>query len=181
MKRFVLATILFLLFVLFVLPAVSQNGEQHMGNTVLPDSRLYYSLDEIYSIADRLGETGRAYYVRQRITFDLVWPIVYSWFFYNAIMIIFCQFDPKSLYITLRWLPILALIFDYLENGLASLVMMTYPSRIDSLARWLPYSSLLKWTFVGLSFISLVIGVLILFIRYSRKKEKEKWAKENQE
>lgn len=181
MKRLVLATILFLLFIGFVLPTVSQNSEQHMGQTNLPDSRLYYTIDDVYSIANHLGETGRAYYVRQRITFDLIWPIIYFWFFYTAIMVTFMHFDPKTIYSTVRWFPVLALVFDYVENGLASLVMMTYPSRIDALARWLPYSSLLKWTFIGLSFVSLVLGILIRFIRYSRKKEKEKWAKENQE
>ncbi len=181
MKRFIIAAILFLLFLTLVLPAVSQAGQQHMGSAVLPDTRLYYSADDVYGIAETLGETGRSYYVRQRITFDLVWPMVYAWFFYTAIMLLFQNIQPKSISNTLRWFPIFAFIFDYLENGLASLVMLTYPEKLDTLARWLPFTTLLKWCFVGLSAISLVSGLLILFIRYSRNREKEKWAKENQE
>lgn len=181
MKRFITASVLFILFLTLVLPAVSQAGEQHMGNTDLPDTRLFYSIDDVYKIAETLGETGRSYYVRQRITFDLVWPMVYSWFFYTAIMLLFQMFQPKSISNTLRWFPVFAFIFDYLENGLASLVILTYPEKLETLARLLPFTTLLKWCFIGLSLMSLVGGLLFLFIRYSRKREKEKWAKENQE
>lgn len=181
MKRFILASTVFLLFVIIILPAVTQKSSQHMGNADLPDTRFYYSLDELYSTAESLNESGRSYYVRQRITFDLVWPLVYAWFFYTGILVVFNHFQPSSITNTVRWFPILALIFDYLENGLASVVMLIYPERIDTLARLLPFATLLKWCLIGLSFIVLVSGSLIKFISFSRKREREKWAKENQE
>jgi hypothetical protein len=62
--------------------------------------------------------------------------------------------------------PILGMVFDYLENISTSLVMGRYPAQtaiIDSLA---PVFTLLKWVFIGGAFALLVVGVAMVLTRF---------------
>ena len=43
-----------------------------------PDLSLYYSPNELYRMADAYGVSGRAEYIRVRFTFDLIWPLIYT-------------------------------------------------------------------------------------------------------
>ena len=56
--------------------------------------------------------------------------------------------------------PLLGMLFDYLENLATSLVMARFPARtliIDFLA---PIFTLLKWGLISTSFVLLVLGLV---------------------
>jgi hypothetical protein len=181
MKRFVIASLIFLFFIVLILPKATAATEENLGEIRLPDTRFYYTQADLYQITEEIGQEGRSYYVRQRITFDLLWPIVYAWFLYTGLLLVFSFSTNPALTKGPLWLPILALVFDYLENGLTSTIMLLYPTRIDGIAKWVPMTTMLKWIFIALSFIALVGGLLYRFLSYSRRHEAEKWSKENQE
>jgi hypothetical protein len=160
------AVVVFLLFSALVLPRQSAADKQHpsaeagAGDVGSPDTSLYYSRDELYRMAEAYGVQGRAAYVRARLTFDVIWPIVYTLFLSTAISwLTACAFQPGSPWRRANLAPVLGALFDYLENLCTSLVMFRFPARtpvVDTLA---PIFTLVKWIFVGGSFVLLFIGL----------------------
>ena len=59
----------------------------------------------------------------------------------------------------LNLLPVLGLLFDYLENGATSIVMARYPDLTPILPQLAGVITALKWFFVGGSFVVLVLGL----------------------
>lgn len=154
-------TVGFLLFTGFVLPAQSERAEVETGGGASPDTSFVYTPAALYGIAEAYGESGRQAYVRARFTFDLVWPWVYmlflavtiSWLYGNA-------FPEQSLIQRANLVPVLGLIFDYLENISTSLVMIRYPNRTPVVDLLAPVFTMVKWIFVGGSFVLLAVGVV---------------------
>jgi hypothetical protein len=165
------ALVIFVLFSALVLPGQSAQSERSGAEDVgSPDLSLYYSPAELYRMAEAYGEEGRSEYVRARFTFDLIWPVVYALFLTTALAWLFGRAFPAGS----RWqlaslMPILGLLFDYLENIATSVVMLRYPAEtavVDALA---PIFTLLKWLLLGISFLLLVLGAGALLWRRLRR------------
>ncbi len=174
-RRFLIATLIFGFFLILVLPKVSRNVSDTIGEVALPDSSLFYSGAEVYQTAELIGEEGRAFYVRQRITFDFIWPLVYAWFLYSGLRLVFRKSSIEFLVKSIRWLPILGLVADYMENALASMIMLFYPSHLAFAEKWLPICSLIKWSAIAAAFILLITGILNWGIRIVRGREASRW------
>jgi hypothetical protein len=153
------AFVIFLLFTALVLPRQSAMAEATSGGADAPDTSLYYTPEDLYRMAEAYGEDGRAAYIRARFTFDVIWPLVYLFFLATSISWICSKLESVK-----RWhrranlVPLVGAIFDYMENVFASTVMWRYPLRtalVDILA---PISTLLKWVFIGASFLLLIVG-----------------------
>mgnify|MGYP007130597623 CR=1 FL=1 len=82
---FLLASILFSLFILSVLHGQSYKAEETYEDVRTPDLSFFYTTEDLYQMAEALGEEGRQSYVRSRFTFDLVWPLVYAFFLVTGI------------------------------------------------------------------------------------------------
>ena len=156
------ALLVFLSFSALVLPRQASRAEQETGDTASPDMSFYYSAGDLYDMAEAYGESGRAAYVRARFTFDLVWPVVYALFLTTAVSWIYGRaFPPGSPWRLANLLPLLAALFDYLENVATSIVMLRYPqptALIDVLA---PVFTVVKWSLLGLSFVLLFGGLVV--------------------
>jgi len=156
------ALVIFLLFTALVLPAQSSQAKLDSGGAGSPDTSLFYTPAELYQLADAYGPTGRAAYLQARITFDLIWPIIYAFFLTTSISWVFGRvLAPTSSLQRANLVPLLGLLFDYLENLSTSLVMLRYPDPTPTFAWLAPLFTLLKWTFVGGSFVVLLLGVLV--------------------
>ncbi|MGD8472674.1 MAG: hypothetical protein PVH59_01035 [Anaerolineae bacterium] len=162
-----LALLVFLLFSALVLPQQATKAEQETGSSDSPDTSLFYSPSDLYRMAESYGDRGRAAYIRARFTFDLVWPLVYTFYLATSISWVFSRaFPPTSRWQRANLAPLLGALFDYLENLATSLVMLRYPQQtavVDVLA---PVFTLLKWGFLGVSFILLCGGVVIAVWRW---------------
>ena len=156
------ALAVFVLFSALALPRQAATAETYAGEVGSPDTRGFYSAEDLYDIAEAYGETGRRLYVRSRFTFDVVWPLVYALFLTTAISWVYARaFSPDSRWQLANLAPLLGAGFDYLENAALSLVMVRYPSRtpvVDTLA---PAITVMKWLFVGGSFLLLTIGIAV--------------------
>lgn len=152
------AMLVFVLFTALVLPG--QAAASPAGADWTPDLSFFYTADELYRLAEAYGEQGRAAYIEQRFTFDLIWPVVYAAFLTTAIGWLFRRvFAPGSPWQLANLAPVLGMLFDYLENISASLVMARYPAStgfVDSLA---PIFTMLKWILLGGSFALLFVGL----------------------
>jgi hypothetical protein len=154
------ALVIFVLFMVLVLPRQAATAEGETGASDSPDTSFYYSPGDLYDMAAAYGQEGRAAYVRARFTFDLVWPLVYAFFLTAAIGWLYGRAFPAGS----RWqltnlAPVLGLAFDYLENLATSLVMVRYPAQTAVVDQLAPLFTLLKWLFLGAAFLLLFVGL----------------------
>jgi hypothetical protein len=155
------ATVAFVLFVAFVLPAQAPIEAEDGGDVGSPDLSLWYSADELYDIAESYGPEGRERYVRARVTFDVAWPLVYTVFLTTTISWagsrIGGRFWPR-----VNLVPVAAGAFDLLENATTVLVMVRYPARTP-LVEWLaPVFTFTKWALLSASFALLLAALLVV-------------------
>jgi len=163
--------LIFLLFTALVLPGQSQKAAKISGEAGSPDTSFFYSPADLTRMAEAYGELGRQAYVQARFTFDLIFPIVYTFFLVTSISWVFAKGFPASS----RWqlanlVPLLGMLCDYLENLTASFVMLRYPSPAGIAAALAPVFTLLKWSFIGLSFGLLVIGILAGLWKWGKRR-----------
>jgi hypothetical protein len=167
------ALLIFLLFSALVLPGQAARSDQEIGTADSPDMSFYYSPGDLYRMAEQYGEQGRAAYIRARFTFDLVWPLVYTFFLSTALSWLYARgFAAGSRWQRANLAPVLGALFDYLENLSTSVVMWRYPAQtavIDFLA---PVFTMLKWAFVGGSFALLLIGLTAAVWRWLRSRSR---------
>ena len=147
------ALMIFFVFTSRVLPAQTIQAEKYSGEIGSPDTTFFYSTQDLYRFAEAYGEEGRADYVRARATFDVVWPLVYTFFMVITISWLSAwAFAPDSLIQFSNLIPLLAMLFDFLENGTASIVMLRYPQLSPLAASLAPVVSVIKWALVMGSF-----------------------------
>ena len=161
---------LFLLFTAVVLPTEAARTETYAGEAGTPDTSIFYSPDELYGMAEAYGEEGRKLYVRSRVTFDVIWPLVYTFFLISTISWVYeGAFSADSRWRLANLAPILAAALDFLENGSASLVMVRYPLRTPIVDVGAGLFTLLKWISIAASFVLLSGGFAAYLWRRVRK------------
>jgi hypothetical protein len=162
---------LFVLFAILVLPQQASAAEEYSGDLGSPDTSFFYTAQQLYQFADGYGPEGRAAYIRARVTFDVVFPLVYAFFLTTTISWVFTRANLQNkFWMRLNLVPILGLFFDYLENASTSIVMNRYPEPtmvIDTLAG---IFTSIKWVFVGGSFVILLFGMIITVLQKLLKK-----------
>ncbi|HEY60085.1 MAG TPA: hypothetical protein G4N92_05310 [Anaerolineae bacterium] len=162
------ALVIFLLFTALVLPDQAAKLETATGIRESPDTSFIYSANDLYQMADAYGAEGRAAYIRARFSFDLVFPLVFTFFLVTAISWVYAHvFPTESAWRHANLVPLSGMVFDYLENLSASLVMLRYPQR-TAVVDWLaPVFTLIKWVFISVSVLLLVAG----FLQWMRAKK----------
>lgn len=164
-KAVIISGLIFLLFLLVVLPVMANLTANKTGVVESPDTAIDLSVDDYYQMIEAYEEEGRDFYILLRWTFDLIWPFVYLFFLVSWI-----GFFGRNLSITRKafiYLPWFGVAFDFLENIFATVAMSIYPQRIDSLIYLLKISSLFKWLFIAISFL-----VLLFLIGYKSLRKK---------
>ena len=160
--RLWLATALvFAAFLVAVLPAVARTTLEITGTSASPDSAYLYTAQDLYRWAGAYGEEGRAHYVRSRFTFDVVWPLAYGLFLQVSLLLasratVVVARLPFVFVLT----PTLAVLFDFLENASAALVMARYPATTPVVAHAAPVFTFVKWNVLGLAFALAGLGGL---------------------
>lgn len=151
------ALVVFVVFTALALPGQATQSAARTGGERQPDTSLFYTAAELYDMAEAFGPAGRQAYIQARFTFDVVWPVVYGFFLVVAIGWLSARaFRSSSPGRRLNLVPVAGVLFDYLENFSTSLVMARYPAQtpvVDILAG--PFT-LVKWAFVGGSFVVLL-------------------------
>lgn len=157
----IVAMTVFFLFMAFVLPGQAIEAERVSGGAGSPDTSLWYSPAALYQFAEGYGESGRAAYVHARWSFDLIYPLVYALFLITALSWLYAYLFPAtSPWRSVNLIPFAGMIFDYLENSATSYVMLQYPQSSPCAAAMAPMFTLMKWMFVGSSFLLLLIGAV---------------------
>lgn len=164
------ATVIFVLFMIFVLPAQAAKADETAQGAGSVDTSFFYTPEELYETAGAYGEAGRREYIRARFTFDLVYPLIYgsflaltvSWFLDRAT-------EAGNRWRLLNLVPVIGVVFDFLENIAASLVMGLYPTRISIAAGMASGFTPIKWVFVSASFLVLLVAIVLWLVRLVKK------------
>lgn len=163
-----ISLVVFAAFIALVLPDQAAKADAAYGEGAQsPDSSFFYTADDLYAMAESYGASGRAAYVQARFTFDVIWPLAYVAFLATSISWVLGKaFTAGSRWRLANLVPVIGMVFDYLENIAAALVMMRYPNPtpvVDSLAS---VFTMIKWVFVNGSFAVLLLGALIAVWRW---------------
>ena len=162
-----LFAVLFGLFVAFVLPAQPRIATAPGVEATSPDLSFTYSAADLYRTADAYGASGRSAYVRQRATFDVVWPLVYVAFLATGTSWVYRRLGSGSrFWRRANLLPVAAGLLDLLENVCTSAVMIRYPEQTPVVATLAPLFSTAKWVALAAAFAVLVAGLLLLGWRW---------------
>jgi len=162
---FGLSTLVFMFFILVVLPAEAVRLASVTNVSGSPDTSFIYGPSEFYAWASGYGEAGRDYYIRSRFGFDLIWPLAYGAFLFTGI-----RASRLKSRVVLAYVPIVSVLFDYTENVLASFLMGLYPTQINALVYVASVATFVKWVTLGASFALLIIGISKTIIQWLLKK-----------
>ncbi len=161
------AVAIFLLFSALVLPGQAAQSAARLGGAAQPDTSLIYSTGDLYKMAEAFGPGGRQAYIQARLTFDVIFPVVYAVFLVATISWLADRaFRPGSPWQLLNLAPVLGMILDYLENSAAVIVIARYPLRTPGVDVLAPIFTFLKWVFVGGSFVVLLVTTALAAWRW---------------
>jgi len=155
--------VVFLLFSALVLPDQATKAEVYSDGAGSPDTSLFYTAESLYQMAEAYGPAGRRSYIQARFTFDIVWPLVYVIFLATAISWLNKRAAMHNkLWGRLNLVPIMGMLFDFFENISAAIVMARYPHPTVLIDHLAGVFTLVKWIFIGGSFIVLIFGVALV-------------------
>ena len=166
-KMTLFALFIFILFLIIVVPKQAAVAREYSARVGTPDLSLYYSAEKLYAIAEAYGEEGRAAFIRARLTFDLIWPLVFTFSLFTALSILSKEiFSPNSPWRMVNLIPFFGAGFDYLENISNVIVMARYPEKTEFLANFSGVATFLKWISVGSATILMIVFLLIAIWYY---------------
>ncbi len=157
-----LSGILFSVFVAYVLPDYAARSATYTVAATAPDLRLFYSPADLYAAAEAWGELGRSAYVASKFGFDVVWPLVYT-FFLTAMLAFLLPhcLAASSRYMQLNVLPVTAMFLDFFENACLARFFAYYPAASPVAVEVAPWFTLGKWILIGLSFALILILAVV--------------------
>ena len=169
--------IVFVLFLLdgffagFLLPLVQGMMQDGQGGIQPLDLMLFANPEKIFNMIERYGEFGRQFYRNVELTVDIIYPIVYLFFFGLLISWLFQRgFAPTSPMRKYNVMPLGAWFFDLLENVVVVILLSVFPSQPAGLAWVFVLLNTVKWAFAGASILLILVG-LVMAIRNGFKKQ----------
>lgn len=125
------------------------------GGKNIPDTQLYQSTDNLNNLLSKYGSQGKLYYLRYQYR-DYIYP-----FFYGLLLmgILFRLIKPTGFNVWV-FVPVLAAFFDYIENYFLRICFYDYPNLIDTKVMMASVATSLKWFFIALSFVLIIIAYI---------------------
>ena len=155
----------------FLLPLIQGMLQGGQGDIQPLDLMLFATPEKIFGMIERYGEYGRPFYRNVELTVDIIYPIVYLFFFGLLISWLFQRgFAPDSPMRKFNVTPLGAWFFDLLENIAIVILLSVFPSQPIVLAWILVLLSTIKWFFAGGSMLLILVG-LIMAIKNGFKRQ----------
>ena len=155
----------------FLLPLVQGMLQDDKGGVQPLDLMLFATPEKIFVMINRYGEYGRPFYRNVELTVDIIYPLVYLFFFGLLISWLFQRgFTSTSPMRKYNIMPLGAWFFDLLENIFIVTLLSIYPSQPAGLAWILILLSTVKWFFAGTSILLIVVG-FVMAIKNGFKKQ----------
>jgi hypothetical protein len=113
-------------------------------------------------IFEMIGRYDVVFYRNVELTVDIIYPIVYLFFFGLLLSWLFQRgFASNSPIRKLNVLPLGAWFFDLLENITIVSLLSLYPAQPTGLAWVLIILTHIKWLFAGASILLILVGLIM--------------------
>ena len=165
---FILTNVAYL-FMLFV--TIPKTMEFSKGMKLLDMLPTGYNQDYVNELFRTLGENGREIYLTKQIPVDMIYPLLFG-LTYSLLLAYFLKklSKLKSPFIYLCLLPIIAGVSDYLENIGIITMLNNYPDLTETIVNTTNTFSVIKSTSTSMFFIALIVILIILGIKFAKKK-----------
>jgi hypothetical protein len=154
-----------------ILPAQQAKIQAGSGGVGPIDLQFFYTPEKVYGMIASYSAEVRASYRIFELTGDILYPIVYTFFFSLAITWLFARgFPSNSNMHKYNVVPFGAWFFDLLENLSIVTMISAYPSTPAGLAWVATLFTMLKWLFVAPTVLLLLYG-LVMALKNGFKKQ----------
>jgi hypothetical protein len=120
-----------------------------------------FTPDQAYSRLETYGEPVRRHYALVEVTIDLAFPVVNALLFSCLALFLFQRGGaPPGAIRYLALIPFGTMTADLLENVGIVTMLLSYPSRLDAVARITSLFVSLKWVFIGASALVVLIAAV---------------------
>lgn len=156
----------------FLLPLIQGMMQGGNGGIMPLDLMMFAAPDKLFDMIEQYGEFGRPFYRNVELTVDIIYPIVYLFFFGLAISWLFQRgFAPNSPMRKFNIMPLGAWFFDLLENITIVILLSVYPLKPAALGWLLFVFSSGKWLFFFATVLMLLTGLAMALKNGFRKQE----------
>lgn len=148
--------------------------EKITKGTRLLDMTINYSPEKAYEMMESYGKEGRRYYLHRIEPIDTLLPASYSLFLTVIITLIFKMLPAGKYLNRLQLVPILAGLFDYLENCCIIIMLLNYPARLLAVAKISNVFTMAKTILILLSILIIFTGLVLLLFNLKMEANIEK-------
>ena len=136
------------------------------GGTSVLDLSLGNSVEHIRQTLIGLGHDGRMFYLSHFLVVDCIYAMVYATFYFCSILFLLHKNEirKKRVYI-FSVLPIAGMFFDWLENFSLRFLLVNGTTEQVVWCMLFRESNILKFLFVYLSLLVVVLGILYYFLQ----------------
>lgn len=155
---------LYFLMVGVTIPAIESQAD---GMKVFDLMITGYSLEYARLFLEAMGEQGRHLYMTRQIPLDLVFPAVMA--VTGAIFIALFARKKNARLGALMFIPICGALFDYLENAMVAVMLLSYPAAHSAVVKLSSIFTVLKFSFDAL----FIVVIVLMFVIYLYKMIRE--------
>lgn len=155
---FILANLVYVLMLTVTIPNVMAFSK---GMKLLDMMPTGYDIEYVNTLFNTLGQEGRDAYLYHQIPLDMLYPLLFGICF--CLLLAYCLNRLNKLrtpFIYLCFLPIIAGLFDYLENIGIITLLGNFPQIAIKTVKFTNFFSLMKSTTTTIYFLVLIIALL---------------------
>jgi uncharacterized membrane protein len=173
-KTIVPLTIIFLVFVTYLFPRYEAEIYEAAGEEVtILDVTLGYTVDDVQTFFAVMGTEGGEIYRFLSGRIDMIYPVVYALLLFFIIISLTKRFK-NSKWMLLSLIPIVAAIFDFVENISIAELQLQFPNLSSSKVAFASTMTSLKWGSVFLAvFCVITLSLIQLVYRFQVKSKKK--------
>ena len=133
------------------------------GGANILDSEFGYSTDKAYQMLTALGGEGRSFYLTKILPIDFPFPFAYMLCYVGWIALLIKHSTTKKLCKYLLLAPVLAMLFDWIENVGIIAMLKHYPNLPTWAVTTASTAGMLKTIFT-VSSMAIILTLLIVFL-----------------
>lgn len=160
---FILTQVIYLIMLLYTIPNLMSYAG---GMEILDMIPVGYNPEYVKSLFEQLGPIGRDYYLYTQLPLDMIYPLLFAITYTLILTYLFNKiYNLSSKIQLLTLIPILAGLFDYLENLGIITMLIQFPNFSETIAAITSVFSIIKSISTTAFFILLLIGIAVLLFQ----------------
>jgi hypothetical protein len=134
-------------------------------NLPILDLQMTYNPDRVKSIITQYTGAAKKAAIKGHLITDTIYPIVYFFLFGIALSSVFYKWKINPWFKWINIVPLIIILFDYLENYLIIKMFNYYPLDMGLMPHFCSLFTVLKWVFVGITSVILLIGIVLNLLK----------------